>query len=83
MVWEWADIKTAKPDHMRLSLTLRRNGIVADAWHHLLDTRSYNDNNIHGAELPLFDYDINKDLVEKELPEDWPEGNPEEGDQSV
>jgi hypothetical protein len=80
---EWADIIKAKPDHMRLSLTLRRNGIVADAWHHLLDTRSYNDNNMYGAQLPLFDYDINKDIAEKELPENWPEENPEEDGQIV
>lgn len=82
LVWEWADIETAPPDHMRVSLTLRRQGIVADAWHHLQDTKSYNDNNVHGAQIPLFDYDINKDIAEKEQPEQWPDVDPEEGQDS-
>jgi len=82
LAWEWADITTAKPEHMRVSLTVRRDGIVADAWQHFLDTKSYNDNNVHGAALPLFDYDMNKDIAEKQQPEEWPDENPDGEDQS-
>jgi hypothetical protein len=47
---------------------------------HDLTTRSYNDNNIHKAELPLFDYDMNKDRVESSLPEQYPDERPEDED---
>lgn len=74
----WADIKTAKPRHMRLSLQQRRLAILADCYRHSLDTEWYNEHNIHEAEIPLFDYDFNKDLEEKKLPTDYPEENPED-----
>lgn len=80
MIWDWAVLFSAKPDHMRMSLKLRRDAMVDDAWHHLEETKSYNDNNIHGAHLPLFDYDINKDLAEKQMPKEWPDEKPD-GDQ--
>ena len=76
----WADIKTAKPSHMRLSLQQRRLAILADCYRHSLDTEWYNEHNTHKQQIPLFDYDFNKDLEEKKLPTDYQEGNLDELD---
>ena len=72
----WADIKTAKPGHMRTSLQQRRQAIKYDCYQHSTDTEWYNGNNQFGATLPLFDYDFNKDLEEMKLPTDYPESAP-------
>lgn len=77
LLWEWADIKTAKPEHMRLSLQQRRSGVVSDCRQLMLDAQSYNDNNVHGAQLELPDFDINKDLAEASMPSEYPDEAPE------
>lgn len=64
----WADLFKATPKHMRVSMQQRRRGILADARQHKIDVDSYNDNNVHGAKLPLFDYNLNPDLEELDLP---------------
>ena len=74
----WADIRRAKPHHMEISFQQRRHGIVRDALQHKIDVSSYNDNNRFGATLPLFDYNINKDLLELEAPTDYPAENPDD-----
>jgi hypothetical protein len=74
----WVDIKTAKPKPMRLSLQQRRLAILADCYRHSLDTEWYNEHNVHKGQVPLFDYDFNKDLEEKKLPTDYPEENPDD-----
>ncbi len=51
----WADIMTAKPQHMRLSLAQNRQGILADCLAHSAIVDSYNENNRHDATLDLFD----------------------------
>jgi hypothetical protein len=73
----WADIRKAKPHHMEISFQQRRHGIVRDALQHKTDVASYNDNNTYGVSLPLFDYNINKDLAELEAPGEYPDENPE------
>ena len=40
-------------------------------------TRSYNDNNVHKAELPLFDYNMNKDRDEAAMPDQYPDEKPD------
>ena len=73
----WSFIEDAQPKHMRLSLQQRRQGILANCHQHSLDTNWYNRHNKFGAQLPLFDYDFNKDLEEKNMPTDYPESAPD------
>ena len=74
----WADIITAKPSHMRLSLQQSRSGIAADCLAHSSIVDSFNENNRHGETLDLFDYDFNKDVEERKLPTDYPDEPPVE-----
>lgn len=74
----WADLFKAPPEHMRVSLQQRRRGILADARQHKIDAESYNDNNVHGTKLQLFDYNLNPDLEEMELPTTYGDEKPEE-----
>lgn len=74
----WASIRTASPDHMRVSLQWRRQGVLADCRQHKTDFDSYNENNPHGATLPLFDYNFNPDLEEMAYPTEYPESRPDD-----
>jgi hypothetical protein len=76
----WADIHTATPEHMRISLQQRRQAILADCRRHKIDFDSYNQNNTIGAQLPLFDYNFNLDLGELEFPTDYPDARPDDDD---
>lgn len=69
----WVDLRTAKPMEMRTALSYRRQGILADVKRHKDDTDSYNDNNIHNAQIPLFDYNFNNDLAEASMPVEYDE----------
>ena len=68
----------AKPQHARLSLQQWRRSISGEGKLHHRTTESYNDNNVHGAAVPLFDYDLNKDIAEHGMPEEYPEVRPPE-----
>ena len=72
----WADITTAKPGHMRVSFSQRRQAVLADCRQHKTDVESYNDNNRFKVSLPLFDYNFNTDLEEEQFPKDYPEDKP-------
>ena len=72
----WADITTAKPRHMHLSLQQGRQAIVYDAHRHQMILESYNDNNRYGVQLPLFDYNLNPDIDEMKRPSDYPDSPP-------
>ncbi len=74
----WSGITTATAQHMRISLQQRRNGIRADCRQHKLDFDSYNDNNVHQAQLLPFDYNFNADLQEMNFPTEYPDDKPEE-----
>lgn len=67
----WAEFGKAKPNHMRISLQQRRQGIYGRVRQHKIDLDSYNDNNSFKVTLPLFDYDFNKDLEEAALPTEY------------
>lgn len=69
----WVDMRTAEPLQMRAALSYRRNMIYSDVRRHRDDTDSYNDNNLYNAQIPIFDYDFNKDLAEAALPSDYDE----------
>lgn len=73
----WADFRTARPGHMRLSFQQRRQAILADCRAHKVDVDSYNDNNSFDVKLPLFSYNFDRDLREMNLPKDYPEDRPE------
>jgi len=70
----------AKPNHMRISLQQRRQGIYGRVRQHKTDLDSYNDNNSFKVTLPLFDYDFNKDLEEATLPTEYPDGDSDDGE---
>ena len=72
-LWEWEDIRTAQPERMRIAFSQRRQGILADVLRHKDDVDSYNDNNRHGGQLPLFDYNFNLDIEEGNLPTEYNE----------
>lgn len=73
----WAEFKIAKPDHMRISLQQRRQKFAGGIKQHKTDAESYNDNNIYGAKITLFDYDFNKDLEEGDLPGEYKDDDDE------
>jgi hypothetical protein len=69
----WSDISEAQPDHMRISLQQRRQGILADVKRHKDDVDSYNDNNKFNTQIPLFNYNFELDLEEAEMPSEYNE----------
>jgi hypothetical protein len=71
----YADILEAQPDHMRVSLQQRRQGIFADVKRHKDDVDSYNDNNKFNVQIPLFSYNFELDLEEVEMPSEYDEDN--------
>lgn len=75
--WEWATGEQIHPDNFRKAMTHRRNGLVSRAVQHATDVDSYNDNNQWGAQLELYDYDFNADVEESQLPEDYPDEDPD------
>ena len=72
----WADIETAKPEHMKISFSQSRQGISADCVAHNNIVESFNDNNKHKAYIELFDYNFNPDIAEKKLPTSYPDEAP-------
>jgi hypothetical protein len=60
----WLPLFDAPPKHMLVSAQLRRRQAVADVMQLRLDLESYNENNIHGAVVPIPDFDLNKDIEE-------------------
>lgn len=74
----WVDIRTARPQAMRLSLQNRRRGILCDCHQHDTDLRSFNDNNLYGEQLPLGDYNFNSDLEEMRRPTNYPDERPDD-----
>jgi hypothetical protein len=60
----WLPLFDAPPKHMLVSAQLRRRQAVADVMQLRLDLESYNENNHHGATVPIPDFDLNKDIEE-------------------
>jgi hypothetical protein len=59
----WADIETAPPEHMKLSLQQRRRGVLGDVTQLKTDMDSYNENNNPGQPIQMsfnFDEDLNE-----------------------
>lgn len=73
----WSPIYLSKPEHARLALQQWRRSIRGEVLLHDRTTRSYNDNNVHKVQLPLFDYNMNKDRDEAAMPEQYPDEKPD------
>jgi hypothetical protein len=73
----WADFRTARPSHMRLSSQQRRRAILADCSAHKIDVESYNDNNSFQVKLPGFSYNFDQDLAEQGMPTEYLDEKPE------
>lgn len=69
----WVDIRTAKPNTMRESLRQGRKSMGKGAIKHNTYLESYNDNNIFGANIPPFDYNLNVDVAEGNLSDEYNE----------
>jgi len=80
---KWAPLHESRPEHARVALQQWRRNFRGEAVLHDRTTRSYNDNNVWGAQLPLFDYDMNKDCEEASLPEHYPDERPGSPDTEV
>lgn len=79
--WEWHEIYHMPAAKFRASITHRRDGVLAGLKQMKTDQDSWNDNNVHGATLPLFDADFNPDLEEMDQPDDhWPDEDPDSDD---
>jgi len=79
----FVDLLETKPKKVHTALSQQRRSIGSWVRRHKETCDSYNDNNKFGAELPLFDYNFNKDLREKEMPTEYPESAPSDDDQSL
>lgn len=77
----WADIETAPPEHMKISLQQRRGYIVYDCVQLRKDLDSYNDNNKHGAVIQMC-FDFNDDVNERLMPDEYPDSRPEDDEDS-
>jgi len=76
----WMDLFETKPKRAHTALAQQRRSIVAYCRKHKQTVESYNDNNVYGAQLTLFDYNINKDLIEEQQPTEYPDEKPAEDD---
>lgn len=74
----WYDIRTARPEPMRVTFQLRRRGVSFDCQQLSLDFDSYNDNNPHGAKLPALDFDFTSDVEEMAQSTEYPDEAPDQ-----
>src|ERR1043165_329510 len=59
----WADIETAPPEHMKLSLQQRRRIALGEVVQTNTDKESYNENNKYGASIEM-SFNFDEDLAE-------------------
>lgn len=69
LIWEWGRLYGIPPDGIRMSLQQRRTHTVSECRQIRNDNESYNDFNEFGAQIPLLDFNIQKDLEEERLAE--------------
>lgn len=77
--FHWVDIQTAKPEPMHKSLQARRRQALGDVVQLDTDRKSYNENNQFGATIEM-SYNFDEDLLEGNMPKDYPEESPEDDD---
>lgn len=76
----WADIETALPDHMKLSLQQRRRGALGEVVQTNTDRESYNENNRYGAQIEM-SFNFDEDLAEMKQSKEYPEAPPEDDEE--
>jgi hypothetical protein len=69
----WDDITTASPEFMQASLQQRRRLILADCQQLKTDVDSYNENYNKSGTLVQTSFDFENDLLESQLPTEYPE----------
>ncbi len=67
----------SRPKHVQVYLQQSRLSIANSCKRHKAIRDSYNDNNLFDAQLQLFDYDFNNDVIESEFPTVYPVARPE------
>lgn len=72
---------TTEPDKIKLSLSVRREGVRSRVVQIATDRRSYNENNVFGATIEQMDFDFNAEAVEGQLPTEYPESAPHDYDE--
>jgi hypothetical protein len=77
-IYLWADYNDMPADHVRLSLSQRRQGILDDCKQLKNDLDHYNDNTT--GERLLFDFNFTQDLEELQNPTEYPDSPPDEDD---
>lgn len=70
--WLFADIVTAEPEKMALSLQHRRRAALGDIVQLNTDRESYNDNNPFGAKIQM-SFNFEEDLEELQHPGEYPD----------
>ena len=76
----WSTLFEASPKHMRQSAQQHRRSIRGEILQHHRNVVSWNDNNVHGAQLELFGYNFNLDVAEAEMPTEYPDEPEATGD---
>ena len=76
----WADIETAPPEHMKLSLQQCRRGCLGDVKQLKTDMDSYNENNNPGAPIQM-SFNFDPDLEEMEEEGTYPDAPSEENEE--
>ncbi len=71
----WEDIADAKPQHMHMALSQRRDSSLGDVKQLKSDKDSYNDNNPHGAYIEM-SFNFDEDLAELDHPTEYPDAPP-------
>ncbi len=78
--FDWCDIYKMSAKKWKASQNLRRDGVLGVLKQMKTDCESWNENNVHGAQLSLFNPDFTEDLAEMDQPDDfWPDEDPESG----
>jgi hypothetical protein len=75
--WLWVNLRTARPEQMRVSFAVKRRGILADCLRCSIDFDSYNDNNLYGVKLGQMDFNFTPDVDESRQPDKYPDKRPE------
>lgn len=77
----WLPLFEAPEEFAKAFFAWRRNGAVADIVSSETDRESYNENNVHGANVQQPSLDFTNDVAEKKLPPTYPGEAPDTDDE--
>jgi len=75
----WFRMEDGTPEKMRLSAMSRRNGSLMDVMQIVRDVNYFNKNHNPGDPIQL-DFNYNKDIVERNMPPEYPDSPPGDPD---